>query len=87
LEAAAKFLKPFCAAGISALCVDLLELRGKFRRAAVVARAENEIEQFLDSDCGPVKGDRERLQQVIWNLLSNAIKFGNPHAKIQITPR
>ena len=46
-----------------------------------------QIEQFLDSDCGPVKGDRERLQQVIWNLLSNAIKFGNPHAKIQITPR
>jgi CheY-like chemotaxis protein len=34
-----------------------------------------------------VKGDRERLQQVIWNLLSNAIKFSNPHAKIQITPR
>ena len=45
------------------------------------------IEQFLDSDCGPVNGDRERLQQVIWNLLSNAIKFSNPHAKIQITLR
>jgi signal transduction histidine kinase/CheY-like chemotaxis protein len=24
---------------------------------------------------GPILGDRERLQQVIWNLLSNAIKF------------
>lgn len=29
----------------------------------------------LDSLTGPVSGDPERLQQVIWNLLSNAIKF------------
>jgi PAS domain S-box-containing protein len=46
-----------------------------------------QIEQFLDSDCGLVNGDRERLQQIIWNLLSNAIKFSDRHAKVQITLR
>lgn len=29
----------------------------------------------LDSLAGPISGDPDRLQQVIWNLLSNAIKF------------
>lgn len=33
------------------------------------------IEAKLDPAVGPVTGDPERLQQVIWNLLSNAIKF------------
>src|SRR6266542_3893796 len=29
----------------------------------------------LDPAAGPVSGDADRLQQVVWNLLSNAIKF------------
>jgi signal transduction histidine kinase len=29
----------------------------------------------IDSAVGPVPGEAERLQQVVWNLLSNAIKF------------
>ena len=29
----------------------------------------------LDSHAGPVNGDADRLQQVIWNLLTNSIKF------------
>jgi PAS domain S-box-containing protein len=33
------------------------------------------IESIIDSGAGPVLGDSERLQQVVWNLLSNAIKF------------
>ena len=32
--------------------------------------------QFIsDSDVGAIRGDAERLQQIVWNLLSNAIKF------------
>ncbi|MCT7950910.1 PAS domain S-box protein [Ancylothrix sp. C2] len=33
------------------------------------------IESALDWQIGPVLGDADRLQQIIWNLLSNAIKF------------
>jgi signal transduction histidine kinase/ActR/RegA family two-component response regulator len=29
----------------------------------------------LDQAAGPVLGDADRLQQVVWNLLSNAVKF------------
>ncbi len=33
------------------------------------------IDLQVDPRVGPVRGDPERLQQVMWNLLSNAIKF------------
>ena len=33
------------------------------------------LQTILDPRAGPVSGDPDRLQQVMWNLLSNAIKF------------
>ena len=33
------------------------------------------LDVAVDPQAGPVSGDAERLQQVIWNLLSNAVKF------------
>ena len=33
------------------------------------------IETTFDAEAGPVLGDANRLQQVVWNLLSNAVKF------------
>src|SRR5690606_37274362 len=33
------------------------------------------IQKVIDPIAGPVTGDPNRLQQVVWNLLSNAIKF------------
>ena len=38
----------------------------------------------LDTEVGPVLGDAERLQQVLWNLLSNAIKFTPKDGRVQV---
>jgi signal transduction histidine kinase len=79
-------------AGKLRLEFQLVDLREVIQQAVEplvpLAKAKDiRIEQFLDSGCGLVNGDRERLQQVIWNLLSNAIRFSNPHSKVQITLR
>jgi PAS domain S-box-containing protein len=42
------------------------------------------IQTVLDSNAGPIAGDFERLQQVVWNLLSNAIKFTPKGGRVQI---
>lgn len=33
------------------------------------------IQMALDRHAGPIAGDPDRLQQIVWNLISNAIKF------------
>ena len=38
----------------------------------------------LDADTGPIEGDPERLQQVLWNLLSNAIRFTPAGGRIEV---
>src|SRR5688572_29228079 len=42
------------------------------------------VETVLDPQAGPISGDPERLQQVLWNLLSNAVKFTNRGGKVQV---
>ncbi|MGH7321164.1 MAG: hybrid sensor histidine kinase/response regulator, partial [Candidatus Rokuibacteriota bacterium] len=42
------------------------------------------IEKLFDPAVGPISGDPNRLQQVIWNLLSNAIKFTPRNGKVQV---
>lgn len=34
-----------------------------------------QLKSLFDTPAGPVLGDANRLQQVVWNLLSNAVKF------------
>lgn len=43
------------------------------------------IERALNPYAGPISGDPNRLQQVVWNLLSNAIKFTPKGGKVRVT--
>jgi PAS domain S-box-containing protein len=42
------------------------------------------LQPILDPDAGPISGDPDRLQQVMWNLLSNAIKFTPKGGRVQV---
>jgi signal transduction histidine kinase/ActR/RegA family two-component response regulator len=42
------------------------------------------LETSLDRLLGPVAGDPDRLQQVVWNLLSNAVKFTSEGGRVEI---
>jgi signal transduction histidine kinase/integral membrane sensor domain MASE1/CheY-like chemotaxis protein len=43
-----------------------------------------EISLTVDANSGPVSGDPDRLQQVVWNLLSNAVKFTPPEGRVTV---
>ena len=60
--------------------------RGRARDGAAGGRGEGHP---LDASCsiprpGPIAGDPNRLQQVVWNLLSNAIKFTRKGGRVQV---
>ncbi|HET9479699.1 MAG TPA: ATP-binding protein, partial [Pyrinomonadaceae bacterium] len=42
------------------------------------------LQILLDPNAGPIFGDRERLQQVVWNLLSNGVKFTRAGGLVQV---
>jgi PAS domain S-box-containing protein len=42
------------------------------------------LHTIIDPRVGPVSGDPDRLQQVVWNLLSNAVKFTPKNGRVQV---
>ncbi|HYB99852.1 MAG TPA: ATP-binding protein [Candidatus Limnocylindrales bacterium] len=42
------------------------------------------LQTILDPGIGPVRGDPNRLQQIVWNLLSNAIKFTGRDGRVLV---
>jgi signal transduction histidine kinase len=42
------------------------------------------LQTIIDPHVGPVPGDPDRLQQVVWNLLSNAVKFTPKAGRVQV---
>ena len=78
-------------AGKMRLRTAAVDLAGVIGSAIDSVRADADargvrVEMVLDPKAGPMSGDAERLQQVIWNLLSNAIKFA-PEKRGQVQVR
>ncbi|HYY57408.1 MAG TPA: PAS domain S-box protein, partial [Pyrinomonadaceae bacterium] len=42
------------------------------------------LQVVLDPMAGPISGDPDRLQQIVWNLLSNAVKFTQRDGHVQV---
>jgi PAS domain S-box-containing protein len=71
------------------LDVRLLELPPIIHAALDAVRPAAEaknltLDAVLDSRAGPVHGDADRIQQVLWNLLANAVKFTPKSGRVQV---
>jgi PAS domain S-box-containing protein len=69
-----------------------VELPGVIRVAVDAVKPASEAKEIeialdLDEQVGPISGDPDRLQQIVWNLLTNSVKFTNKNGRIEVTLR
>jgi signal transduction histidine kinase/CheY-like chemotaxis protein len=72
------------------LDVQRVDVAGVIEAAVAAVRPAAEakgvrLQVTLDPLAGPVRGDANRLQQVVWNLLSNAVKFTPRGGRVQVS--
>jgi PAS domain S-box-containing protein len=77
-------------AGKLRLDVQTVDLREVVRNAIAAVQPAAEargviLHSILDPLAGPMRGDINRLQQIVWNLLSNAVKFTPKGGHVQVS--
>jgi PAS domain S-box-containing protein len=65
---------------------SVIEAAAEIVRPAADAKGLR-LTTLTDPAAGPIAGDPNRLQQVVWNLLSNAIKFTGTNGRIHVVLR
>jgi PAS domain S-box-containing protein len=63
--------------------IPIIEATMDVMRPAVDAK-QITVVSSLDPAAGPVSGDADRLQQIVWNLLSNAVKFTPAGGQVEV---
>jgi len=76
-------------AGKIRLDVQAVEIAGVVDNAVATVQPAADakgvrLHSVIDPRTGPVSGDPDRLQQVVWNLLSNAVKFTPRDGRVDV---
>jgi signal transduction histidine kinase len=72
-------VRPIAFAGVVHAAIDVV-------RPAAAAK-QIDLHVAVGADIGPIPGDADRLQQVVWNLLSNAVRFTPERGQITVAAR
>lgn len=64
--------------------IPVIEAAADAVRPAIEAKSIR-LQLVLNPETGPVLGDPDRLQQIVWNLLSNAVRFTPREGRIQVS--